>query len=162
MARMVNAHGSSLLGRGGLAGFGLVGLGLGLLCGGGLLGGRRGTGGGSFLGRGLLYGQSACATTDTTSRRHTFSLAAFVVLAFEGAGADLAAGLGAAFFSAGGEPDFLTAVFFANLTGPDGPFGRSNSPLFSPDARAWEISLFICGSVVAPRLLLAWTYFLMA
>lgn len=80
------------------------------------------------------------------------------------AAVDLAGALaGAAFFSAGGELDFLTAaVFLASFTGPEGPFGRSNSPLFSPEERAEEMCWLMEFSVVLPRLLLAWMYFLIA
>lgn len=71
--------------------------------------------------------------------------------------------LGAAGFSAAG---FLAgaaaAGFFASLTGPDLPLGMSNSPLLTPEASAVLMCWLSWVSVVLPRLLLAWMYFLMA
>jgi len=43
------------------------------------------------------------------------------------------------------------APFWASLTGPEGPFGRENSPLFSPDAKLWLMYLANAASVVVPR-----------
>ena len=70
------------------------------------------------------------------------------------------------------------APFLASLTGPEGPFGRSKSPFFSPFFKAaemcWESIVSSCietlrenersltlskeASVVEPRLLFALTY----
>jgi hypothetical protein len=65
-----------------------------------------------------------------------------------------AAGLDAAFGAAG------LAAGFLSLTGPDGPFGRSKTPLFSPAARARLMWLLKVASLTLPRLLLALMYFL--
>jgi hypothetical protein len=80
----------------------------------------------------------------TRCMRNTLVLAALVVVAL------VAAGLAAA------EAGFLS------FTGPDGPLGRSNTPLSSPAVRARLMWLLNCASVVPPRLLLDWMYFLMA
>lgn len=54
------------------------------------------------------------------------------------------------------------ASFLASFTGPEGPFGRSNSPAFSPLLSACAMCLSNAVSVVLPRSLLALTYFLIA
>ena len=53
-------------------------------------------------------------------------------------------------------------VPFASLVGPEGPFGRSNSPAFSPEFSAAAMCLSKAASVVFPSWLLALTYFLIA
>lgn len=84
-------------------------------------------------------------------------VAAAVLVAAAGFAAGLAAAFGAA--AAG----FAAAdVFFASLTGPEGPFGLRKSPSVSPDLRALLIWAFNAASVVAPRLLLAWMYLVIA
>lgn len=85
---------------------------------------------------------------------HIFKVLTFAVVDLEVAGflALEAAGLASGFFS----------PFLASLVGPDGPFGRSNSPDFSPAARAWLMCLSKAASVVPVSLLLDLTYFLMA
>lgn len=67
-----------------------------------------------------------------------------------------AAGLGAALGGA------ALAAGFLSFTGPDGPFGRSKTPLFSPAARARLMWLLKAASVTLARLLLDLMYFLMA
>jgi len=69
----------------------------------------------------------------------------------------------AGFFSvlAGGEAA-LVEPFLASLTGPDGPLGRRKSPDFSPDEKAALRCLEKAASLVDPRELWAWMYFLIA
>ena len=74
-------------------------------------------------------------------------------------------GFGTGFFSALGlaEDAALDAEsFLASFTGPEGPLGRSNSPAFSPLLSAEAMCLSNELSLVLPRSLLAFTYFLIA
>lgn len=159
--QVISAYSSSLLGRR-LAGLGRVGLGFG---------GRRFLGRCSLLGRGLLgsrsFGLWLGASSSLLGCLGSLGVRMSVSKVFPPAGV-LSLGVGTfaaagAFLVAAGDEAFgAAAPFLASLTGPEGPLGRTNSPAFSPDVKAWLKCEAKAASVVEPRLLLDWMYFLMA
>lgn len=102
---------------------------------------------------------------DLADALHLFTLAVVVFLVVDLEAAFFAGAFSVlAFVAVGvfGVDSFLTLVFLASFTGPEGPFGRSKSPCSSPCLSAWEMCLSKAASVVLPSLLLDRTYFLMA
>lgn len=69
---------------------------------------------------------------------------------------------GLASFSFLGAAALAGADLFASFTVPEAPFGRRNSPAFSPARSALLMCELTCASLVAPSLLFALMYLVTA